>query len=201
MKKSLVILLALFVCQIGLAGVKINEDAPNFSEKDQIGKVHTLDSFKGKWVVLEWFNEECPYVDKHYGSKNMQSLQAKYTAKEKGVVWLTVASSAEKKQGYVASDNASEVIERTGMKSTALLLDSDGNMAKAYGAKVTPHMFVINPQGKVVYAGAIDSNDSSKASAINGATNYISAALDAGMAGEPVKISSTEPYGCGIKNN
>lgn len=191
------LLLTFLTATYNFASIKVDAPAPVFSEKDQNGKVRTLEEFKGKWVVLEWFNEGCPYVKKHYESNNMQSLQSKYT--KKGVTWLTVATSAEGKQGYVAPEKANEQIKRAKMNSTALLLDADGSMGKAYDAKTTPHMYIINPKGVLVYAGAIDSNSSANPKTIAGAENYVTAALDAAMAGKTIKSKSTKPYGCSVK--
>ena len=197
--KILTVLLSALAFSFGYADVKIDQPAPAFSETDHLGKVQSLESNKGKWVVLEWYNEDCPYVKKHYGTKNMQNLQAAETAK--GVVWLTVAGSAVDKQGYVAPKDAAAHYKKAGMKSTALLLDSDGSMGRAYGAKTTPHMFVINPKGMVVYAGAIDNNPSSDPSTVKGAENHVSAALTDGLAGKAVAKASTKPYGCSVKYN
>ncbi|MES3036991.1 MAG: thioredoxin family protein [Bdellovibrionota bacterium] len=197
--KSLLLALVLLNTPMAFAEVKVGEAAPAFTEKDQAGKSHTLDTHKGKWVVLEWYNEGCPYVKKQYGSKNMQSLQKTYTGK--GVVWLTVATSAEGKQGYVDPKTAAQHMKDAGMNSTALLLDADGTMGRTYDAKTTPHMFVINPTGKVVYAGAIDSDDSADPKTIATATNYVSQALDLSMAGKPVATASKKPYGCNVKYN
>lgn len=177
--------------------VQVGKPAPTFAEKDQNGKLHKLEDFKGKWVVLEWFNEGCPYVKKHYESGNMQALQDKYGKRD--VVWLTVATSAKGKQGYVAPDKAQDQVKRAKMKAAALLLDADGTMGKAYGAKTTPHMYVISPAGKIAYVGAIDSNDSANPATIAGAENYVASALEAALAGKPIKTSSTKPYGCSVK--
>lgn len=195
--KALLIACALLMSASAFAEVKIGTAAPAFSEKDQSGKTHSLDSYKGKWVVLEWYNEGCPYVKKHYGAKNMQTLQKTYT--EKGVIWLTVATSPEDMQGYVDPKTAAQHMKAAGMNSSALLLDSDGTMGRAYDAKTTPHMFVINPEGKAVYAGAIDDNDSADPKTIATSKNYVVQALDAAMAGKPVATSSTKPYGCAVK--
>ena len=179
------------------AEVVIGKQAPTFKEVDQSGKYHGLNDYKGKWLVLEWYNEGCPYVKKHYRSGNMQNIQKKYT--DKGVKWLTVATSAKGKQGYIDPKVASKHIKKAGMNSSALLLDADGTMGRAYDAKTTPHMFVISPEGKVVYAGAIDSNDSANPATIKGATNYVADALDASLAGKDVKVASTRAYGCSVK--
>lgn len=184
---------------VAQAEVKVDSPAPTFTEKDATGKNLSLTDMKGKWVVLEWFNKDCPYVKKHYGSQNMQKLQAEYT--KKGVQWMTVISSAEGQQGYLSAADAIANSKSVGSGATATLIDSDGSMGKAYGAKVTPHMFIINPEGKVVYAGAIDSNDSADPKTIAKSENYVKTALDAGMAGKPIATKTSKPYGCGVKYN
>ena len=174
------------------------EMAPDFTETDATGAAHSLSDYQGKWVVVEWFNKDCPYVKKHYGSGNMQSLQKKYT--EQGIQWLTVISSAKGKQGYLDPDQAQKVAADLGINSSApLLLDVDGSMGRAYGAKTTPHMFIINPEGEVVYAGAIDDNDSANPSVIPTSTNYVSAALDSVTSGGTVSVASSRAYGCSVK--
>ncbi|MES2854256.1 MAG: thioredoxin family protein [Bdellovibrionota bacterium] len=197
--KLLVTAFVLLASSVGLAEVKIGAAAPAFTEIDHAGKTHSLDSHKGKWVVLEWYNEGCPYVKKHYGAKNMQTLQKTFA--DKGVVWLTVATSPEGQQGYVAPKEAAAHMKKAGMHSTALLLDSDGTMGRAFDAKTTPHMFVIDPKGMVVYAGAIDNNDSSDPRKIASSTNYVADALNSALKGEAVKVATTKPYGCGVKYN
>lgn len=179
------------------AAPKIGEPAPAFTATDSNGKTHNLSDFKGKIVVLEWTNAECPYVVKHYDSKNMQGLQEKYTGQD--VVWLTVNSSAEGKQGHVTAEAANALIAEQGAKQTAFILDADGTIGKAYDAKTTPHMFVIDKEGVLVYAGAIDDNDSAKAEDAATAKNYVAAALDALLAGKPVETAQTKPYGCSVK--
>jgi len=174
------------------------EPAPEFNVQDAQGRTHTLSDYRGDWLVLEWFNKDCPYVRKHYGSGNMQDLQAEYTGK--GVNWLTVISSARGKQGYLEPDEAMAVADAHDLASSApYLLDSSGDMGRAYGARTTPHMFVINPEGQVVYAGAIDDNDSANPAVIPESRNYVSAALDAAMAGSEVNTASTRAYGCTVK--
>lgn len=180
-----------------LADAEVGKNAPSFSVKDANGKEQKLSDYKGKWVVLEWFNKGCPFVKKHYGSKNMQSLQKTYTGKD--VVWFTVNSSAAGKQGHVDAKTALADAKEFGASPTAILLDNDGKVGKAYGAKTTPHMFVINPEQKVVYAGAIDDNDSSNPDVIPKSKNYVAAALDEGMAKKPITVSMTKPYGCSVK--
>ena len=173
--------------------------APDFSLTDAAGKTQSLSQYKGKYVVLEWFNPDCPFVKKHYGSGNMQKLQAEFTGK--GVVWLTIDSSAPGFEGNLSAEQATKVMAEQKLKSTAVLLDPDGKAGKAYGARNTPHMFVVSPEGKIVYEGAIDSKPSPNPADIAGATNYVKVALDESMAGKPVSQSSTRPYGCSVKYN
>lgn len=189
---------ALALPSLAFAVAQPGQPAPDFTEMDASGATQALSDYKGQWLVLEWFNKDCPYVRKHYGSGNMQALQEKYTGQD--VKWLTVISSAEDKQGYLEPADALTEAEAHKLKaSAAFLLDTDGSMGKAYGAKVTPHMFVINPEGEVVYAGAIDDNDSASPRAIEGANNYVAAALDAGMQRQPIEIASSRAYGCSVK--
>ncbi|HEY7885162.1 MAG TPA: thioredoxin family protein [Cellvibrionaceae bacterium] len=183
---------------LALATAIPGQPAPDFSEVDAAGNTHTLADYKGEWLVLEWFNQDCPYVKKHYGSNNMQGLQEKYAAKD--VKWLTVISSAKGKQGYLEPEAALKEAENHNLKASApFLLDADGSMGRAYDAKTTPHMYVIDPEGVLVYAGAIDDNDSANPAVIPRSLNYVSAALDSAMAGEEVAIQSTRAYGCTIK--
>ena len=179
------------------AGLEIGKPAPDFTGKDSNGKEHTLSDYKGKTVVLEWTNPECPFVMKHYDSKNMQGLQEKYTGKD--VVWLTINSSAAEKQGNQSAEQANAYIAEKGAKATARILDPEGVIGKAYDAKVTPHMFVINKEGTLVYQGAIDDNDSSKAEDAATAKNYVAAALDTTLEGKAVETAQSKPYGCGVK--
>ncbi len=172
------------------------EAAPAFSAVDSTGKKHTLSDYSDKTVVLEWKNHECPFVKKHYSVGNMQALQKTYT--QKGVVWLSVISSAEGKQGHVTGSEANAIAKKEGSAATAILLDTKGEMGKLYGAKTTPHMFVLH-KGQLVYQGAIDSKPSTDSDDIAGATNYVAEALDAVLAGQAVKTASTESYGCGVK--
>lgn len=180
------------------AAPEVGKPAPEFSGTDSNGVTHKLSDFKGKNVVLEWTNPECPFVVKHYDdSKNMQTLQEKYTGQD--VVWLTINSSAEGKQGHVSPAEANKYVGDRSAKATAYILDADGTIGKLYDAKTTPHMFVIDKEGTLVYAGAIDSDSGFKAEAIPGSTNYVAAALDSLTAKEPIKVASTKPYGCGVK--
>ena len=172
-------------------------NAPDFSVADSKGKTHSVSQYKGKYVVLEWFNPECPFVKKHYGSGNMQKLQEEFTGK--GVVWLTIDSSAAGKEGNLTADQANAKMTEWKMKSSAFLLDPDGKAGQTYGAKNTPHMFIINPEGKLVYAGAIDSKASPNPADIPTSTNYVKVALDESLAGKTVSNPTTRPYGCSVK--
>jgi peroxiredoxin len=171
--------------------------APDFSLTDAKGKTQSLSQYKGKYVVLEWFNPECPFVKKHYGSGNMQKLQEEYTGK--GVIWLSIDSSAPGAQGSLSPEQADKVATGWKTHQTALLLDPEGKAGRAYGAKNTPHMFVINPEGKVIYEGAIDSKRSPNPADIPISTNYVKVALDESMSGKPVTTANTQPYGCSVK--
>lgn len=190
--------LALFIAAApATAAVEVGQAAPDFTATDSNGTSHSLSDFKGKTVVLEWTNHQCPYVVKHYGSGNMQGIQK--AATDGGVVWLSIASSAPGKQGYLTGEEANVVLNEQGSNATARLDDSSGEIGKVYGAKTTPHMFVINGEGNIVYAGAIDSNKSFDPATIEGATNYVTAALDSLKAGTDIEISNTSPYGCSVK--
>jgi hypothetical protein len=178
-------------------GAVVGQPAPEFTLKDGSGQSHTLSSLRGKHVVLEWVNFGCPFVQKHYGSGNMQKLQKAYTGK--GVVWLSVNSSGEGKQGYYPAAELASVLKGKGAAPTAYLLDTDGKVGHLYGARTTPHMFVIDPQGKLVYAGGIDDRPSTDQADIAGATNYVAAALDQALAGKPVTTAVSKPYGCSVK--
>lgn len=175
----------------------IGSAAPDFSAPDANGKTQSLSQYKGKYVVLEWFNPECPFVKKHYGSDNMQKLQAEYTGK--GVVWLTIDSNASGTEGNLTADQAQKIINSWKTKQTALLLDPESKVAKLYGAKNTPNMVVISPEGKIVYEGAIDSKASPNPADIPTSTNYVKSALDESLAGKPVSNAQTKPYGCSVK--
>jgi hypothetical protein len=178
-------------------GATVGAAAPNFTLVDTYGKSHKLSDFAGNYVVLEWLNHGCPFVRKHYNSGNMQALQKKYT--EMGVVWLSIVSSAEGKQGHFPPDAANALTAEKGAAPTAVLIDADGTVGHLYEARTTPHMFVINPQGTLVYIGAIDNRKSTDVADIEGATNYVDQALTSSMNGEPVSVTTTQPYGCSVK--
>lgn len=179
------------------AQVATGEPAPTFTLADTQGTSRSLSEFTGHYVVLEWFNNECPFVGKHYNSGNMQRLQETQTAR--GVIWLTIASSAPGKQGAMTAERGQAVIRERGSHQTALLLDPDGSVGRRYGAKTTPHLFVINPEGHVIYQGAIDDRPSTKLEDAAAATNYVVQALDEAMAGKPVSVPETRSYGCSVK--
>ncbi len=180
-----------------IAAPVVGEAAPIWTGMDTNGVEHNLTDFKGKTVIMEWTNHECPYVVKHYDSGNMQSLQKEAT--DNGAVWVTIASSAEGKQGHVTAEEANAIMEEVGSNATARILDASSEIGQMYDAKTTPHMFVVDPEGTLVYAGAIDSDPSFKQDGIADATNYVKAAWEAVAAGEPVEVSSTQPYGCSVK--
>jgi peroxiredoxin len=175
----------------------VGTNAPDFSLTDSKGKTQSVSQYKGKYVVLEWFNPECPFVKKHYGSGNMQKLQDEFTAK--GVVWLSIDSSAPGLEGYLTAEQANAKMTEWKTKQTALVLDPDGKAGRSYGAKNTPHLFVINPEGKIVYEGAIDSKATPNPSDIASSTNYVKVALDESLAGKTVSNPNTKPYGCSVK--
>jgi peroxiredoxin len=178
-------------------GATVGQQAPTFSGKDSQGKVQSLAQYRGKYVVLEWTNRECPYTKKQYDSGNMQALQREWTAK--GVVWLTVLSSPQGEQGYLTAEQENAQMEKVHAHPTAAILDPSGTIGREYGAKTTPHMFVIDPKGKLIYDGAIDDKPTTDTADVKGAKNYVSAALAEAMAGRTVEVASTRPYGCSVK--
>jgi len=180
-----------------LEPLPVGSAAPDFSLPDAKGDSHSLSQYKGKYVVLEWFNPECPFVKKHYGSDNMQKLQEQYTSK--GVVWLTIDSNAPGTEGSITPEQAQKITASWKTHQTALLLDPDGKAGRAYGSKNTPNMVIINPEGKVAYEGAIDSKASPNPADIPSSTNYVKAALDQSLAGKPITTPQTKPYGCSVK--
>jgi len=176
---------------------ELDKKAPDFELKDSKGKIHKLSDYAGKLVVLEWINFDCPFVAKHYKSGNMQKLQKEYT--DKGVIWLSICSSNKGKQGYFESDEINKRIAENKANMTAYLIDTDGKVGKIYGAKVTPHMYIINKDGILVYQGAIDNIKSTDVNDIPKATNYVKEVLDALFSGKPITNKTTTPYGCSVK--
>ena len=177
--------------------VRIGEKAPDFTATDTNGQTHKLSEYAGKFVVLEWHNRGCPYTQKHYTSGNMERLQREWTAR--GVIWLTVISSAPGKQGYVTAADENAFVKEMKAAPTAVLLDSTGALGHLYDAKTTPQMIIINPQGVMIYDGAIDDKPTTDTADISGAKNYVQQALEEAMAGKAVSVASTRPYGCSVK--
>ena len=179
------------------AAIAPGVSAPDFTLTGVDGTAVKLSQLSGKYVVLEWFNSECPFVQKHYDSGNMQALQAKYT--DKGIVWLAINSTNPKHSNYRDAKRSSRIMSDWGGKPDSLLLDPDGTVGQAYGARTTPHMYIIDPEGKLVYMGGIDNKPSTSARDIPGARNYVAVALDELLAGRSVSDDDTRPYGCSIK--
>jgi peroxiredoxin len=189
-------------CAVALPGraaaeAIVGQPAPAFTLTDTTGAQRSLSDYQGKLVVLEWLNHDCPFVRKHYGSGNMQKLQKRYT--DQGVVWLSINSSAPGKQGNYPPDKANELTQEKHASPTAVLLDPDGTVGKAYGAKTTPHMFVIDQKGTLVYAGGIDDKPSTDPADVATARNHVDVALTETMAGKPVSVATSTPYGCSVK--
>ncbi len=187
----------LFLTVAAHAAPRLGEPAPDFTLADQTGKPVKLSDAKGKFVVLEWYNKGCPFVKKHYGSKNMQGLQKKYG--KKGVVWYSIVSSHEGKEGHLTTAEAAAEIKSAGMGSKAILLDEKGDVGRQYSAKTTPHMFVIDKKGVLIYQGGIDDTPSADPADIKTSKNLVAAALDEAMAGKAVSTPSAPPYGCSVK--
>lgn len=187
--------------ELEAAAPKPGAPAPAFTVVDTRGASHSLEAYRGKWVVLEWFNHGCPYSKKHYKSidgqlGNTQAMQRDYAQR---VVWLSVVSSAPGRQGFTSADEANEEMKEKGAAQTAIIRDTAGTLGKLYGARNTPQYAIIDPQGVLRYAGAVDSKQSSNVKDIATATNYVRAALDAGLAGQPIAVAQTQPYGCDVK--
>ncbi len=187
----------LFTASATLSGAEIGEPAPDFTLKCSNGNDVSLSDFEGKFVVLEWVNHGCPFVRKFYSVGEMQRLQKEYA--EKDVIWLTMNSSASGQQGHMTPEQANQSIKDMDAHPTAILLDHDGVVGKSYDARVTPHMYVIDPEGILIYNGAIDSNPSARSADIEAAENYVVSALTAAMNGEEVANPRTRPYGCTVK--
>ena len=192
----LVIICAALFAQPQAWAARVGERAPDFTAVDSNGRTHKLSDYAGRFVVLEWHNRGCPYTHKHYLG-NMQQLQREWT--QRGVIWLTVISSAHGKQGYVTADQENAYLKEVNASPTAVLLDPKGGLGHLYGAKTTPQMLVINPTGILIYNGAIDDRPTTDPADIPGAKNYLSQALNEAIAGKPVSIPATTPYGCSVK--
>ena len=178
------------------ASAAVGQQAPAFTAVDALGKSHKLADFKGKLVVLEWTNPGCPFVVKHYGG-NMQALQKDFTAK--GVVWLSINSTAQDAADYLTPAKLTNWKAEKKSGATAMLMDAAGTVGQLYGAKTPPHMYIINPQGVLVYAGAIDSVPSARVDDIKLATNYVRQGLNEALAGKPLAVGTTQAYGCSVK--
>lgn len=170
--------------------------APDFKGTDSNGAQHSLSEYRGKFVVLEWANRGCPYEQKHYKSGNMESLQKQWT--DKGVVWLSILSDPPGQQGYVTPAEENDYLKTMHAAPTAALLDPTGTIGHLYDARTTPHIFVIDPNGKIVYQGAIDNQPTPDPASLKVADNYLNDALNASMAGKPVAVAVTKPYGCAV---
>ncbi|MBI5718603.1 MAG: thioredoxin family protein [Burkholderiales bacterium] len=175
----------------------VGQAAPPFSARDTAGRTVSLADFKGRTVVLEWVNPGCPYVQKHYRSANMQGTQRE--AAGKGVVWLSINSTASEHSDYLAPAALADWMKSQQAAASATLMDADGKIGRAYGARTTPHMYVIDARGTLVYAGAIDSRATASTSDIAGATNHVKVALGETLAGKPVSVAQTRAYGCSVK--
>jgi hypothetical protein len=195
--RAAAVVLALSLAAPAAAAPVLGKPAPAFSVLGADGKIHSLSAYKGKTVVLEWTNEGCPYVQKHYKSGAMQGLQKSAVAD--GTVWLTVISSAPGKQGYRSPEDAKAWKAANNAGSSALLLDAKGEVGKAYEAKTTPHMYVVDKAGSLVYMGGIDDKPSADPASLKGAKNYVTAALADVKAGRAVATPASKPYGCSIK--
>jgi hypothetical protein len=197
MKTRLAILLSVLCAIPAFAAPAPGDTAPDFTLTDIQGQKHSLADYKGKFIVLEWNNPECPFVHKHYDSGNMPKLQQEERAK--GVVWLTINSASAARQGDLPPDQIEQFLQASHADPTAYLRDPDGTVGHLYGAKTTPHMFVINPDGKLIYEGGIDNRPTPDPADIPGADNYVRDALNEAMAGKPVTVATSRPYGCSVK--
>ncbi|WKW50840.1 thioredoxin family protein [Rhodomicrobium lacus] len=196
--KPLAVLLASVAMTAAVsAAPEVGKPAPDFSATDSKGRTVKLSDYRGKTVVLEWTNDGCPYVQKHYSTNNIQSLQKDAAAK--GIVWLSVISSAPGEQGAVSGAEADKLSETRGAAPAAVLLDAEGKVGRLYDARTTPHMFIVNGDGTLVYMGGIDDKPTAIPSDVKAAKNYVRAALDDLAAGKPVATPVTRPYGCSVK--
>ena len=186
----------LFAAGSAIAG-SVGQPAPEFTLNDLSGKSVKLSDYRGSYVVLEWVNPECPYVEKHYGSANMQGLQKDYTAQK--VVWLSINSTREGHSEYYPPLKMAGWMKQMNAAPSATLLDPTGKVGRAYEARTTPHMYIIDPKGQLVYAGGIDDKRSTRQADVKTAKNYVRAAMGEALAGKPISAASTSPYGCSIK--
>lgn len=194
--------LLIFTAMLALNGhlsaeVQVGNPAPDFTLKDTHGKERSLSEFKGNPIVLEWFNHSCPFVKKHYSSGNMQALQKKYT--DKGVIWLSINSTHPGHENYCDDEKSNTLTMEKKASPTAVLKDGEGKVGHLYGAKTTPHMYVINEKGVLIYQGAIDDKKSTNPNDVKTSKNYVASALDALLEGKEVPPSTTSPYGCSVK--
>jgi peroxiredoxin len=196
-RKLLSLALILTAFTLPAAALPPGSTAPDFQGKDSTGAQQTLAQYRGKYVVLEWANQGCPYEQKHYRSGNMEALQKQWTAK--GIVWLSIISSPPGQQGYVTPAEENEYLQKMHAAPTAAILDPTSTIARLYQAKTTPHMFVIDPAGKIIYQGAIDDQPTPDPASLKVANNYLNDALNAALAGKSVAIATTRPYGCSVK--
>lgn len=199
MKLTTILLPLALLAGLGLAATAAAETkkAPAFTLEDSAGKTHSLSDFEGDWVVLEWINFDCPFVKKQYSAGAMQARQQHF--RDEGIVWLSINSSAEGKQGHFVGRELAARLEKEKWAGDAYLNDADGKVGKAYGAKTTPHVFLIDPKGNIVYEGAIDGLRSANSSDIFVTTNYVVESLTAAKAGHPIPNPRTAPYGCSVK--
>lgn len=189
--KGLSLFFLMLACAPVAMAVRVGEKAPDFALNDLSGKAHKLSDYAGKLVVLEWVDHGCPFVEKHYDSGNMQGLQGKYT--DKSVIWLGIRTGDADAKALIARNRSLKVA------ATAVLLDPDGKTAKAYGARTTPHMYIIGRDGKLAYSGALDDRPTPDPATVKGARNYVAEALEAMLAGKLVQVRATRPYGCAVK--
>ena len=201
MKRStlylMLVVLTMCTAPLLISAAKVGDAAPDFTVTASNGKTLRLTDYRGKYVVLEWHNNGCPYVRKHYNSGNMQRLQKQWTGA--GVAWFTILSSAPGKQGYVTASEENDYLAKMQAAPTAALLDPTGEIGHLYDAKTSPQMVVINPQGVVIYDGAIDDKPTTDLKDITDARNYVNVALEQAMAGKQVETPATRPYGCSVK--
>jgi hypothetical protein len=193
------ILISSFLFSFSSFAAETGKPAPDFTAITSEGKTVKLSDFKGKPVVMEWLNHGCPFVKKHYDGKNMQALQK--TAVDKGAVWISVISSAPGKQGHSDAKQAEADRKKVGSNASFIVLDEKGAIGKLYGAETTPHMYVVNAKGELVYQGAIDDKASTEIADIKTAKNYVLPALDSAITGKPAPMAQTKAYGCSVKYN